>query len=394
MKKLTAALLAAALCLSLSGCSVGGLFSNYREIDSLELVRTIAVDKTGDAVLATAGSGPLAEGGAPHISQAEASTLSLALEELQRKSQGREALLSHTETLLVGEDTARDGLDFVLDYAERSPDIRLKTNLVVARGSGAGELLKKAASERSSVAAALETMKDSLPASGKGCLFTCADAACALAERGCALLMAVEAAPPVEDDGAEISVAPAGLAVLKDGRLAGFLTEDETAGALLLTGCFRGMNADIEYGGARVSLHLSGAKCSLEPVFGDGRLLRADAALSVQADLDALSGSGDPNNEDWRRGAEEAVSELLCKMAVAALARSQAMDADFLGLGETLCRRAPLRFGSQCGNWAELFPRLEMRVIAGTVLRRTYDIDNPLGASGGEKEDHWNELIS
>ena len=107
MKRFIAVLLAAAM-LPLSGCaplSLTGMLPYAREIEDMELVRTLGVDGDGAGVTVT-GSGGTQEGEKANLVTGQAATISAAV--LTMQSQGSSYLyFGHVGQLLLGEELAR-----------------------------------------------------------------------------------------------------------------------------------------------------------------------------------------------------------------------------------------------------------------------------------------------
>ena len=66
-------------------------------------------------------------------------------------------------------------------------------------------------------------------------------------------------------------------------------------------------------------------------------------------------------------------------MAASCLATSQALGADFLGIGAELERRFPGRWKAIAAEWDELFRAVDVQVEAEWTLLRSYGYDTPPG---------------
>ena len=109
MKRLITVLLVAAM-LPLSGCaplSLTGMLPYAREIEDMELVRTLGVDGDGEGVTVT-GSGGTREGEKANLVTGQAATISAAV--LTMQSQGSSYLyFGHVGQLLLGESWPAGG---------------------------------------------------------------------------------------------------------------------------------------------------------------------------------------------------------------------------------------------------------------------------------------------
>lgn len=111
MRRITALLLAGLAALTLTGCRRGpGLLPYAREIEDMELMQTLGVDRAGEGqveVTASSGSGDPAEGAATVVS-GQAGTISAAV--LGMQGEGSSYLyFGHVGQLLLGEELAQAG---------------------------------------------------------------------------------------------------------------------------------------------------------------------------------------------------------------------------------------------------------------------------------------------
>lgn len=137
MRRITALLLAGLAALTLTGCRRGpGLLPYAREIEDMELMQTLGVDRAGEGqveVTASSGSGDPAEGGGHRCVPGQAGTISAAV--LGMQGEGSSYLyFGHVGQLLLGEELARQGVEPALDYILRDVETRLDTRPL----SGAG----------------------------------------------------------------------------------------------------------------------------------------------------------------------------------------------------------------------------------------------------------------
>ena len=146
MRRITALLLAGLAALTLTGCRRGpGLLPYAREIEDMELMQTLGVDRAGEGqveVTASSGSGDPAEGAATVVS-GQAGTISAAV--LGMQGEGSSYLyFGHVGQLLLGEELARQGVEPALDYILRDVETRLDTALYLVRGGTAGKAITAA----------------------------------------------------------------------------------------------------------------------------------------------------------------------------------------------------------------------------------------------------------
>lgn len=394
MKKVVLAALV--LVLALGGCSSGlGIFSNYRRIENIELVRTITADTDGEGVLVTI-YGTAGEENDARMYENTGPSIGVAMGELTLMPLGREAILSHTETMLIGEDMARERLGECLDYIERYSETRLDTGLLLVRDSTARDLLKGLSGSDPAAADVIAGLSKNLSRVGDGYVFTCREIAMSLAGNGVALVQCVRGQEEEKlfEDRGELNLRPAGFAVITEGGgTVAYLTEDETLGSLLLLRKLRSRNVDLQVQGTVSTVSIEEVKTSFEPVFdGDGALLKLKVRIALSANLISMRGVADVTKKSYREDAERELSKLMEAAARSAVRRGQAMGLDFLDLEGVISRSEPLKLRDMPQKWEELFPSLPVEIEADSVLARTYDIMDPPEIAGEEEKTPWEKL--
>ena len=390
MKKAVSLALAMALSLGLTGCSGSSIFSNYREIENLEIIRTIGIDSTPGGVDVTACTGLTGTDSGPRIYEKQAASIGSALNELQKLPLGKVALLSHVENLLIGQDQAEDGIGPFLGYMERYSETRLQVTPFVVRGS-AQDLIVGATGQSTSCTDILGSIREQAAYVGSGWPYTCRDVAISLARRGCALILAVEGVKDKKlfEERGEMDILPSGFAIIEDGSLAGYLGRQESLGVLMLTQTLKSSDLELECSGVAATLMLTGCEAAVHPSFDGSELQSLTIELTVGANIINLGQGGRLWEDSFIREMESALSQELYDCARAALNRSQDMGLDFMGLGDMVELANPVSFSLMDSDWQEVFPRLPVKLRVTGQLQRTYDINDPVATDGREEEPFW-----
>ena len=212
--------------LFLGGCT---LFpSVLRGMEALSMV-TAADSSRGEGPVRMSGSG---------------ATIADAAEDAAAHAAEEKVFCAHTGYVLLGEESAREDVTALLRWVCRSREIRMDVPLLIVRGASAEQALLESGSERVGAAELLDAIASSAPERLGGELPSVARIAGRLESGGCAFAAAVACTPSSELEGGErpMTLAPAGLAVLKEGKLAAFLDPDDAVGADLLLGA-RGVHS-------------------------------------------------------------------------------------------------------------------------------------------------------
>lgn len=361
MRRAAVVLLAAAMAL-LSGCaplSLTGMLPYAREIEDMELVRTLGVDGDGEGVTVTA-SGGTREGEEARVVSGRADTVSAAV--LTMQSQGSSYLyFGHVGQLLLGEELARQGVKDSLDYVLRDVEMRLEMALYLVRDGTAGEAMEAAAQEGSATDR-LEALAEDVGLTADTMTRSVKDVLADLEDRGASFAPAISA-----DD----TLTAAGYGILKDGILAGWADEDAAKGVNLILSRVDADMVEVDPAGqASAALRVVGARSVIRPVFEGDTL----TGLRVECRVEANLAEGPPAEDDQRRQALcDALAEIERERIQAALDLAVKYNADYLGL----CRAAAL-----LAPWhkQDLLDVVEMKNLTLTaqveaVIQRSYHAD-------------------
>ena len=353
-------MLVLALALLLTGCRrYSGVLPYGREIEDMELIRTLGVDAAaGDGVAVTASGGTSRE--ETRVVSGRAGTISAAVLALQ--GEGSSYLyFGHVGQLLLGEELAKRGVITSLDYVLRDVEMRLETALYVVRSGTAGGAIEAAAADGSATDR-LEALADDAGLTANSMPRTVKDVLVELDRQGASFLPAVLA------DG---GLTAAGYGILKDGALVGWAEGDAALGVNLI---FGRVDADVvevySPDGARAALRVVGAAASVRPVWQGDTLTGLEVTCRVDANL--AEGSAMPD-----RAALDALEQELARVEAgrmaAALELSRVLDADYLGLRRSAAFAVPWRKETLLETYS--MKDLKLEAAARAVIQRSYHAD-------------------
>lgn len=321
MKKLIPLFTAAALLLS--GCQ-GSIYSNYRETERIRCVETLGLD-SGEKLTRLSLSSPEGEGGS--LSR-EAESILRCLASAQSYAADKELYYAHSQFLLLGEDYAREYASEALDFVARDNQLRLGLDLFIVKGGEASELISGGG--ETDIGKTLSGLRREWESSGRSRVFTCREVIRSLSRHGAAAVCALSG---VKNPDGSLGAVPDGYAVLKDGRLAGYVPREQVVAANLLLGKAGNPVLSVPDGeGGMVELVLSKSKLKISQ--GGGRFF-VKARLTV-----SLAEPDTPRqhitDREYLAALEETLAAELEDSTKALLELSKALEADFLGLGSYL----------------------------------------------------------
>ena len=379
-------LYALVMSLTLTGCSGSTIYSNYREIENLEVIRTLAMDGSEKGVTVTVGSGIGLDKSQAHIYERDAETLAVALDDMQNMAIGKETIFSHTEYILLGEDVAKSGIYDCIDYVIRASEMRIKTGFLIANGVKAGDVLKNASSEGESATDMLSYLEKNLEKLGVGSVFTCDEIATSLAKNKCAFVMSVtlEDSANLSEDGSEKMIVPAGFAVIKDGKLVDYFSEDASIGACYIMDRIQSEDVCITLaGGDVVTLSVKSEKTDITPEFENGSLKGINISLMLDANVEEAETEVQVTDKRVRKEMAELLADIKVKELREAIDQSQRLDADVLDLGSRIQMKAPLKFAEMPEKWEDIYSSIPIDISVSAKIERTYDMDNTIWIGEG-----------
>ncbi len=377
MKRLCSFLIIIGILPALTGCA---LFpSKLHGVERLLVVQAMGVDAADGAVrLSMVSTADSSRGEGPVRLSGSGATIRDAADDIISRTTEEELLCAHTGQILLGEERARGGIDGVLRYVCRSREIRMDVPLLIVRGDSAERALLDTGDERIGAAEILESLRAAAPARDGFSPPSVARIAGQLEEGGCALTAAVKvtAASERSEDGAPLTLAPAGCAVIRDGALAGFIEQEDVA-ALDLLGGARGVHdfvvTDAE--GQRVTLQTAPGRADVVPLRGEtGELRGAEIAVALSASVTEIDGRGALSSGEYADALAALLEREILRRAGNLVQLEKTLGADFLGLGERIALRSSARERALDEESGVNFASLPLRLSVSVSISHSNDV--------------------
>ncbi len=149
-------------------------------------------------------------------------------------SSSKKMFFSHIQVVIIGESLARDGLQEIIDFWERDHETRRKAYFLIAKDVTAKEVLNIQTIIESLTSIHLAKSLEASSAVGKIQKITLFDIIQQLHEPGRSVVIGIISSAGIEVKTIE-DMEPKGASVFKNGKLAAFLTPNETRGFLFAT---------------------------------------------------------------------------------------------------------------------------------------------------------------
>lgn len=388
MKRLISVLLVFSMLPVLSSCA--SVYSNYREMEELLVIRTMGLDAAEAGVVLSLASGADSERGTPPVRlRVTGASIASGFERAQNYSFEESLFFSHISTMLVGEDAAKRGVGEYVDYVCQAPNIRMDIPIYIIKGSTAETIMAQTGDDKNGIAEILSGVREYLDDRGAAA-YTVSDLARETLRHGSALVGALEYAPGIQqstagsaDTGTSggatepgATAAAAGYAVMQDMKLAAFIDLENALGVDFIKNTVRVNDVVVPgRGGETVTLEITDGGCDIIPRWAsNGTLTRMDFRANVSATVLESGGRADLDSVDYSAYLTEQLERCVTERMSAVLRLSAKLESDFLALGSaaeqsapTLYRLLPLPFDSYLGE-------LEMHVSVKGQLSHSNDI--------------------
>ncbi len=386
IKRIVILICVAAALLSQSACG-GTIYSNYREVDTMQLVQTLGVDEDLSGPRITVSTGGYSTSETAVIISRPGKSVVSAMESIKDYSAKEELYFAHTHFVLIGEPSARVRFSEILDYVQRNTRIRMNAIPAIINGGDAESLIRYSGGENYEVTEALTAIERDIKRTGDSYPYSFREVSRSLFEYGSALVCSVASKKTegtVFSESGELTVVPSGYGIIKDGYLIGFLDIDEAKGANVLTGKFRFGAIDLSFSsGEHITLLPEDSKASFTASFDDaGKLRQVLCEIKISAGMNELSVPADLNDPAFSQAINSALSKEVESWCAAALLRSIEEESDFLGLKGLLRKRYPLEITELSEPFTTALKNAEVSLHVTGTVKHDYNLDEPISFQG------------
>lgn len=377
----------------LSGCW------NQKELTDLAFIMAMGVDKGEDkkydVSFQIVNPGNVAAGqtgggqGLPIvIYTSSGDTLTEAARNATKKV-SRRLYYAHTNLIVISEEVAREGLLDMLDAVDRDPEFRTTTELLVARGSTAKELVSTlTVLDKLPVSKITKQLKATEAMLGENISVNIDDLISRIVSTGIEpIANGYTVIGEQENSGkAEILqsskpsaiLAADGLAIFKDGKLVGWIENDKARGVVYILDKIKSTNIDVNWKGKKnaISMAQIRSKSKVSVQFKNGRPI-INIAIEDEGWISEANAAINLTDPTVIEKIDKLIEKEIKKQVIATIKDAQKLKADIFGFGETVHRANPKLWKKIEGNWNEQFADLEVNVKVDSYIRREGDRTSP-----------------
>ncbi|MFZ5828311.1 MAG: Ger(x)C family spore germination protein [Bacillota bacterium] len=371
--------------LLLSGCW------DRRELTDVSLVGLIGIDREEDQYLVTlnvlipqrggqqGGGGSSGETGVRSV-VARAGSLDEAVAKANQ-ALSRDITLTHVRAIILGEEFAREGIAPALDFLLRSVEVRPTAWIAVTVGSANEFLQVRPQQERVPIEGPVGYHDFVQARSGIIRARRLVDVANILQEEGIDLALPLfrraSEEHPNPDGGQEATgnqeeLIYGGAGLFIGDRLVDWMSPDQARGILWASGRITrtAVVAPCEDPERRAVFRVRWTKGSVR-VTARNQELAGEIRVKVVADLNETTCEEQLISGADLSRAEALLADQVERELIKTVSILRETGSDFLGLGQTLYRKAPALFRAHEAEWPERLAEMDLRIVIEAIVPRT-----------------------
>ncbi|MDQ6419526.1 Ger(x)C family spore germination protein [Paenibacillus sp. LHD-117] len=371
---------------------------NYREMNDLSLALAEGVDKVPgkkeyrfsfQLVNAQEIAGLKAAGNTPVV--VYSGTGKTLLEAVRKASKlvPRRITGQHLRVLVIGEELAKESIGEVFDLMERDPEPRMTTRVFIAKRTTAESILRTVTPlELIPANALLGKLKVSGKVLGEGFETEITDIIRGLMSKekstvisGIKLTGSIQTGQGVNNlkrTTPPSQLLASGMALFKDGKLAGWANGDAARGITWLNNKIKStvVNVDCEDISDAVAIELLHSKIKLNARLA-GERPEMNIHIHQVGFIEEAMCSVDLSKSATIRDFEQKWNEETSRIVLAGVKKAQELKTDVVGFGEALERSNPKVWKTMEEDWANIFPSCKVEIEVDSSIRRTGMVARP-----------------
>jgi len=293
---------------------------------------------------------------------------------------------SHVKSILLGENLAKNSLLRGVDYISKNNEIRSKSNIYLVREMDASKLFSEGSKndfvmanrmenitentryDREAREVTLWELVDIFLSDDKIGVIPCVE----LVKNGEKQLASYLLDEVSEDKDAK-RIELAGYGIISEGKLIGYLNEDETDGYDYIKNIIKQDTMSLNVNEAIYGVNLIGSKTDLNFEFSEDELTK----VIVKTKTNNFVGEtyyGENIFNTNRSEIENAENEFIKNRIMAVIDRAKKEKVDFIDIGKKLQFKHPYKWLKIKEKWEEIFCEVPFEVQVTSELNKEYDI--------------------
>lgn len=354
---------------------------NYREINDLSIVSGVAIDKGGTAgkyevtvELIDIQQGKDVDMNSKYITLSGNTMFEIARNMISLS--GKKLYWSHSKTIIISKDIARDGISKILDWYSRDAETRTDANILVSKENTAKEVLKSKPVTENDTSFELSKLLKNEDTLSEVPVVDLWDILNTLEQDGLSTWLPTI---KINKNNDENILQVDGSAVFSKDKLIGYLDENSTKNILFAKDKVNGgllvLDKESE---SPITFEIFKNKTTIKPSIENGNIqfnIYTDTIVS----LDEIQSDYEFYTEDGKNELENELSDMLQKSIYSSIKRIQSeYGTDILGFGAKLYENNPATWNDVKDDWDKTFKTLTISVNSKVNIKNSAVTSKPI----------------
>lgn len=391
----------------LSGCTNKAFLPVRDELEDLELVRAIGVDKSPDnldhiRLTVTSkrekretgggkkeGQGPSEKSSGVKVKSSDGKTAFEAERKFQTFNE-KQVFWGHADYYIIGEEAARDDLIKYLDLLSRGQELRLNSTVYVVKDATAQELMEISQESEIYIPDLLKSLSKNIGFTSTSGKLEQIELMGKLDDKYSQVLIPTlhilkkKNSEKEESDDTEVKLE--GYAVIRNTKLIAFANKQQSMGINFITNKIKSGVLNLKDStGKEVSVEIVNSDTKIIPRFYDDTV-SVLIKVAINSNVTEMHSTLDIFKENELLKLEEQQAITVKQYLLEAIKLAQTNDADILGIANKIYHKHPVKWQSINYRWNEIFPKIKFDIEVASTLKRSYDISQPNKYKAGEEK--------
>ena len=291
----------------------------------------------------------------------------------------------HIENIIIGEEICKENLVRAIDFISKASEIRLNSNMFIAKGSSASQFMQQGTSKEYSMSSRINNINltDQILTEEKNT--EASDVInILLSDNKCGVIQAIELVEngkasnrefilsTSKDEGKKF-IQYAGYALIKDAKLIDYLNIDASSGYDLIKNNYLKQNVYIEKDGEITGINFEGSKTKVLFNF-EGQNLK-EIIIKTKTKNEIMQSSNGKNIfKENLEEIENLVAEEVKHRIESAINVAKNYQADYIGFNKMLEMKHPYKWNKIKDNWENIFNEVPIRIEVESEINRSYNL--------------------
>lgn len=291
---------------------------------------------------------------------------------------------SHVKNIIIGEKLAQENLVRVMEYIGKNGELRLDSNIYIAKGSSASKLFEDGLGNEYGLADKINDIAmTEVKGSEKRCVKVIDVIKLLLSNDKVGVIPCIQLVDNGGNqfEGSEINMSEqekkrielAGYGVIKKDKLTGYLGNYESSGYDYVKNSIFEENVVLAKYDEVIGLKLIDSDTKIKCEFSDDTLTKAIIKIKVNNSIMETSSGKNIFAKDLKT-IEELENNYIKNIVMATIEYAQKENADFIGIGKSLELKHPYKWRNIEKEWEKIFPTLPIEVEVNSKINEEYGI--------------------